>query len=123
MHNNYLTLPVILLMISNHYPLLYATQYNWLIVAIVLALGPIIRHFFNSRHAGLGSPWWTWGVAALGMIAIAWLSSLGPRDGKTAATAPTFARSRTSSVALQPVPRPGAGVGRHPDRAARHSPR
>ena len=64
MHNNYLTLPVIVLMISNHYPLLYATRYNWVIVAIVLALGPIIRHFYNSRHAGKGSPWWIWGVAA-----------------------------------------------------------
>src|SRR5271156_4499449 len=51
-HNNYLTLPVILLMISNHYPLLYATRFNWVIVAIVLALGPVIRHFYNSRHAG-----------------------------------------------------------------------
>src|SRR5918997_1459547 len=46
-HNNYLTLPVVFLMISNHYPLLYATRYNWLIVAIVLAIGPVIRHFFN----------------------------------------------------------------------------
>ena len=87
-HNNYLTLPVILLMISNHYPLLYATKYNWVIVAIVLALGPIIRHFFNSRHAGHGSPWWTWGVAAAGMMAIAWLSGAGPRDATTG-TAPT----------------------------------
>jgi uncharacterized membrane protein len=89
-HNNYLTLPVILLMISNHYPLLYATRYNWIIVAIVLALGPIIRHFYNSRHAGKGSPWWTWAVAAAGMIAIAWLSSAGPRDAKTGAATPTF---------------------------------
>jgi len=84
-HNNYLTLPVILLMISNHYPLLYATRYNWVIVAIVLALGPIIRHFYNSRHAGKGSPWWTWGVAAAGMLAIAWLSAAGPRDSATGA--------------------------------------
>ena len=90
MHNNYLTLPVILLMISNHYPLLYATSYNWVIVAIVLALGPIIRHFYNSRHAGKGSPWWTWGVAAAGMIAIALLSAAGPRDAKTGAATPTF---------------------------------
>ena len=44
-HNNYLTLPVVLLMISNHYPLLFATRYNWVIVAIVLLLGPLIRHF------------------------------------------------------------------------------
>jgi uncharacterized membrane protein len=81
-HNNYLTLPVIVLMISNHYPLLFATRYNWLIVAIVLALGPVIRHFFNSRHAGQGSPWWVWGVVAIGMAAIAFLSGAGPRDGK-----------------------------------------
>jgi uncharacterized membrane protein len=89
-HNNYLTLPVILLMISNHYPLLYATRYNWVIVAIVLALGPIIRHFYNSRHAGKGSPWWTWGVAAAGMIAIGFLSAAGPREAKTSTAMPTF---------------------------------
>jgi uncharacterized membrane protein len=91
-HNNYLTLPVIVLMISNHYPLLFATRYNWLIVAIVLALGPVIRHFFNSRHAGQGSPWWVWGVAAAGMGAIALLSAAGPREAKTGeAGAATFA--------------------------------
>jgi uncharacterized membrane protein len=84
-HNNYLTLPVVLLMISNHYPLLFATRYNWLIVAIVLLLGPLIRHFYNSRHAGKGSPWWTWGAAAAGMIAIAWLSAAGPRAATTGA--------------------------------------
>jgi uncharacterized membrane protein len=80
-HNNYLTLPVVFLMLSNHYPLFYATRFNWLIVAIVLAIGPVIRHFFNSRHEGKGSPWWTWGVAGAGMIAVAWLSAAGPRQG------------------------------------------
>jgi uncharacterized membrane protein len=92
-HNNYLTLPVIVLMISNHYPLLFATRYNWAIVAIVLALGPIIRHFFNERHAGRKSPWWVWGVASLGMIAIGLLSAAGPREIKTGAlpVEPTFA--------------------------------
>lgn len=84
-HNNYLTLPVVFLMISNHYPLLYATRYNWLIVAIVLAIGPVIRHFYNSRHAGKGDPWWTWGVAVAGMAAVAWLSAAGPREAKTGA--------------------------------------
>jgi len=84
-HNNYLTLPVVVLMISNHYPLLFATRYNWLIVAIVLALGPIIRHFFNERHAGRKSPWWVWGAAAAGMIAIALLTAAGPREVATGA--------------------------------------
>jgi uncharacterized membrane protein len=79
-HNNYLTLPVVFLMLSNHYPLFYATRFNWLIVAIVLAIGPVIRHFFNSRHEGKGSPWWTWGVAAAGMIAVALLSAAGSRE-------------------------------------------
>jgi uncharacterized membrane protein len=93
-HNNYLTLPVIVLMISNHYPLLFATRFNWVIVAIVLALGPIIRHFFNERHAGRKSPWWVWGAASLGMIAIAALSAAGPRETtKTGSlpVEPTFA--------------------------------
>jgi uncharacterized membrane protein len=79
-HNNYLTLPVVFLMIANHYPLMFATRFNWLIVAIVLLIGPVIRHFYNSRHEGKGSPWWTWGVAAAGMAAVAWLSAAGPRD-------------------------------------------
>jgi uncharacterized membrane protein len=97
-HNNYLTLPVVVLMISNHYPLIFATRYNWLIVAIILALGPIIRHFFNERHAGRTSPWWVWAVAGAGMIGILLLSAAGPRvaaSGGTGAlkigTSPRFA--------------------------------
>jgi uncharacterized membrane protein len=77
-HNNYLTLPVIFLMLSSHYPLFFATRFNWLIVAIVLAIGPVIRHFFNMRHEGKGSPWWTWAVAAAGMIVVMLLSNAGP---------------------------------------------
>jgi uncharacterized membrane protein len=86
-HNNYLTLPVVFLMIANHYPLMFATRFNWLIVAIVLAVGPVIRHFFNSRHEGKGSPWWTWAVAAAGMVAVAWLSGAGPRETTSGARA------------------------------------
>lgn len=79
-HNNYLTLPVVFLMLSGHYPLMFATRWNWLIVAIMLLIGPVIRHFFNSRHAGRGSPWWTWAVAAAGAALVLWLSAAGPRD-------------------------------------------
>ncbi|MCC6777618.1 MAG: urate hydroxylase PuuD [Hyphomicrobiales bacterium] len=99
-HNNYLTLPVVFLMISNHYPLMFATRYNWLIVAIVLAIGPVIRHFFNSRHEGRGSPWWTWGVAAAGMVAIAWLSAAGPRDISTSARAGSVDVAAAHNVVL-----------------------
>lgn len=99
-HNNYLTLPVVFLMLSNHYPLFFATQYNWLIVAIVLLIGPVIRHFFNSQHAGKGSPWWTWIVAAAGMIAIAWLSAAGPRGEKVGALPPTPKFSEVNDIVM-----------------------
>ena len=75
LHNNYLTLPVLFVMIGNHYPLAFASEWNWLILAIVLVLGAVIRHFFNQQHKGEPSPWWTWGVAVVGMLAIVWLSA------------------------------------------------
>ncbi len=77
-HNNYLTLPVLFLMLANHYPLAFATQYNWIIIALVLVIGVVIRHFFNSHHAGKGEPYWTWAVAAIAFIIIMWLSEAGP---------------------------------------------
>ena len=99
-HNNYLTLPVVFLMLSNHYPLFFATRYNWLIVAIVLAIGPVIRHFFNSRHEGKGSPWWTWGVAAAGMAAVAWLSAAGSASITAAALPPTPKFTQVQNIVL-----------------------
>ncbi len=60
-HNNYLTLPVLFLMLSNHYPLVFATQYNWLIASLVFLMGVTIRHWFNTKHARKGNPHWTWG--------------------------------------------------------------
>jgi uncharacterized membrane protein len=75
LHNNYLTLPVIFTMIANHYPLAFASRWNWAILAIVLVIGALIRHFFNVKHKGGREPWWTWGAAALGLAAIVWLSA------------------------------------------------
>ncbi len=74
-HNNYLTLPVVFLMLSNHYPLAFATQYNWIIAALVFLMGVTIRHYFNTRHARAGDPTWTWLVTALLFLAVIWLSS------------------------------------------------
>ena len=64
-HNNYLTLPVIFLMLSNHYPLAFATEYSWVIASLVFLMGVTIRHYFNSRHANTGNPRWTWAATAL----------------------------------------------------------
>ena len=74
-HNNYLTLPVVFLMLSNHNPLAFGTDYNWIIAALVFLMGVTIRHYFNTRHARKGSPSWTWAVTAILFILIAWLST------------------------------------------------
>jgi uncharacterized membrane protein len=87
-HNNYLTLPVVFLMFSNHYPLTFGTRFNWLIFAIVLAIGPVLRHFFNARHAGKPTPWWTWAAAAAGIVAIIVLSNAGPAHVEKQAAGP-----------------------------------
>lgn len=75
LHNNYLTLPVVFLMLSNHYPLAYGTQFNWVIAALVFLIGVLIRHYFNSTHARKGSPHWTWGAATVLFLVIMWLST------------------------------------------------
>lgn len=74
-HNNYLTLPVLFLMLSNHYPLAFASSANWLIASLVFLLGVTIRHYFNTRHARRGNPLWTWGVTLVLFLIITWLST------------------------------------------------
>lgn len=74
-HNNYLTLPVIFLMLSNHYPLAFASQWNWVIACLVFLMGVTIRHFFNSMHARKGMPWWTWAATAILFLMIVGLST------------------------------------------------
>ena len=74
-HNNYLTLPVVFLMLSNHYPLVFATEWNWVIASLVFLMGVTIRHWFNTKHARKGNPHWTWFVTVLLFLVIAWLST------------------------------------------------
>ena len=73
LHNNYFTLPVIFLFLSNHYPLATSTAYSWAIIAVVLLMGVVIRHYFNTHHRTGRRENWTWGVAAalfVSMIAL-----------------------------------------------------
>lgn len=78
-HNNYLTLPVVFLMLSNHYPLVFATDYNWIIASLVFLMGVTIRHWFNTRHARKGNPHWTLGLTVILFLITAWLSTAAMR--------------------------------------------
>ena len=94
-HNNYLTLPVLFLMLSNHYPLAFASDYNWLIAGLVFLMGVTIRHFFNAMHMGHGYKWWTWAATAALFIGVVLLSVMGqPEDveQEVASLSPTTAR-------------------------------
>jgi len=51
-HNNYFTLPVLLTMISNHYPMTFGHARAWLVLVAMLLLAAYVRHFFNLRHGG-----------------------------------------------------------------------
>ena len=77
-HNNYLTLPVIFMMISNHYPLAFGAQYNWVIAGLVFLMGVSIRHYFNQKHAFNLRPIWAWIVTAFLFLSIILLSVMRP---------------------------------------------
>jgi uncharacterized membrane protein len=69
-HNNYFTLPVIFIMVSNHYASTYAHPYNWAVLTLIMAAGVSIRHFFNRRHKGVYA--WQYpviGAVLLGIVA------------------------------------------------------
>lgn len=55
-HNNYFTLPLLFIMISNHYPMTYQHHQNWLVLIAIMASAAWIRHFFNLRHVGKTKP-------------------------------------------------------------------
>ncbi|MBB1250362.1 urate hydroxylase PuuD [Rhizobium sp. G21] len=105
LHNNYLTLPVIFFMLSNHYPLAFATQYSWIIAGLVFLMGVSIRHWFNTVHARKGHPHWTWLVTILLFVLIMWLSTVpkvltGEEDAKLS---PMFEKFRNDAHFAQVV--------------------
>ncbi len=75
-HNNYFTLPVLFIMISNHYAMTYNHAYNWLVLAAMMAAGALIRHFFNLKHKGRI----VWGYPAAGVLILAAVAvAIAPR--------------------------------------------
>ncbi|HKJ16500.1 MAG TPA: urate hydroxylase PuuD [Xanthomonadales bacterium] len=56
-HNNYFTLPVLFIMISNHYSTTYSNSLNWLVLIVVALAGIGVRHYFNVRHFDKKNLW------------------------------------------------------------------
>src|SRR5256714_6057328 len=76
-HNNYLTLPVLVMMVSPHYPFLSAHPHSWLVVALIIVSGALIRHYINRVDAG--DDWnafgWAAPLAVFPLICAIWLTA------------------------------------------------
>ena len=77
LHNNYLTLPVIFIMISNHYPVIYATKFSWIIISLIIIVGALIRHYFNIKHTGKKPPYWIWLPISIIILLSMYITELG----------------------------------------------
>jgi uncharacterized membrane protein len=80
-HNNYLTLPVLLMMVSQHYPFLFSHPHSWLIVALIIVIGATVRHMLNRLDAGgdFNSYGWVLPVAAMALITAIYVTAPAPR--------------------------------------------
>ena len=86
-HNNYLTLPVVFVMLSNHYAFTYTGRWSWLVLAAVFIASFLVRHWFNIKHTGARPDWRLWPAAAVPMALAAALTLLG-QPGTAAAPEP-----------------------------------
>ena len=80
-HNNYLTLPVLLMMVSQHYPFLFTHPQSWLIVALIIVIGALVRHMLNRVEAGgdWDSYGWVLPIAAMALITAIFVTAPAPR--------------------------------------------
>lgn len=103
-HNNYFTLPVLFIMISNHFPSTYGSQYNWLILAGIAVIAVLVRHYFNTRHESNRFAW-TLPAGALGMICLAFVTSPNYKAATPApvVSAPQAPASAPAQAAEQPA--------------------
>lgn len=84
-HNNYATIPVLFIMLSNHFPATYGNEHGWLILGALALVGAWARHFFNLRHHGKVKPMIL--VSALiAFFAIGWIIKPASPSAQTTAS-------------------------------------
>jgi uncharacterized membrane protein len=98
-HNNYLTLPVLLMMVSQHYPFLFTHPQSWLVVALILLSGGFIRHVLNRIDAAddVNNYGWAVPLAAIALITAIYVTAPQARGTATAGGAVTDAQALSIS--------------------------
>jgi len=109
-HNNYMTLPVLFIMISHHYPMTYGAAHPWLVLALIGAAGVSIRHVFNLRHKHRPGGAFIALAASLIALCIATIAmekqsgaAVGPKPTTYADVQPLFAKHCSGCHAVHPT--------------------
>ena len=90
-HNTYFTLPVLFAMLSNHYSMTYSAPNNWLVLALIMLAGALIRQFFVLKHKGKRDyKFFAMGAALLAAVAI-WIAPSPRPSASGEAATPKFA--------------------------------
>ena len=74
LHNNYFTLPVLFIMVSNHYPVTWGHHWNWVLLSALMVIGAVTRHWFNLRGQGHKNAYLL-PIAAAGMVGLAFVTA------------------------------------------------
>lgn len=98
LHNNYMTLPVLFIMLSHHYPMTYGAQRPWLVLALLGATGVAVRHVFNLRHRGRDT---RATMAIAGVLALASVTYVTFEKGFSAP--PSSASGKLGWADVQPI--------------------
>jgi len=99
-HNNYFTLPVLFIMISNHFAMTYHHAHAWAVLGMIMAAGVFIRHFFNLRHKGRID----WKYPALGVLLLAAVAiAIAPRPPAARAAAAYHAAGGVQFAQVQGI--------------------
>jgi len=96
-HNNYLTLPVLLMMVSQHYPFLFTHPQSWLVVALIIVSGGAFRHMLNRVDAG--DDWnkygWTLPLTAMALVTAIYVTA---PEQRTVSGGPAVADAQAQAI-------------------------
>lgn len=95
-HNNYLTLPIIFIMLSNHYPMTYGHEWNWAVLAAICAISAYARHYFNLKHQGKVQP----AILVIALVALAGLAFLMAPPSATQTTVSDERAAELSAISV-----------------------
>ena len=98
-HNNYFTLPVLFIMISNHYAMSYRHEMAWAVLAVIMAAGVLIRHFFNLRHRGRTE--WRYPVAGVALLLALAVAMAPSKPAAVAAVDPAAQFAQVQAIVAQ----------------------